>query len=144
MQVQEVYNEFTRAEWSRTIAQTEQPGFRYQTGRIEMLEKALQNSEVISAVQSGEIMSNQNNGSKQKPAAVAVPVKLRGEVIGILHIESHDPLKQWQADEVSLVQAVAERAAFAMENARLFQDAAPACGKGTFDLRSHGPYQRCP
>jgi GAF domain-containing protein len=123
MQVQEVYNEFTRAEWSRTIAQTEQPGFRYQTGRIEMLEQALQSSEVVSAVQRGEVMSNQNNGSKEKPAAVAVPVKLRGEVIGILHIESHDPLKQWQADEVSLVQAVAERAAFAMENARLFQDA---------------------
>jgi GAF domain-containing protein len=122
MQVQEVYNEFTRAEWTRTIAQTEQPGFRYQTGRIEMLEKALQNSEVVSAVQSGEVMLNQNNGAKPKPA-VAVPVKLRGEVIGILHIESHDPLRQWQADEISLVQAVAERAAFAMENARLFQDA---------------------
>jgi GAF domain-containing protein len=123
MQVQEVYNEFTRAEWSRTIAQTEQPGFRYQTGRIEMLEKALQSSEVLSAVAHGEVMSNQNNGSKETRAAVAVPVKLRGEVIGILHIESNDPLKQWQADEVSLVQAVAERAAFAMENARLFQDA---------------------
>jgi GAF domain-containing protein len=123
MQVQEVYNEFTRAEWSRTIAQTEQPGFRYQTGRIEMLEKALRNSEVVSAVQSGEVILNQNNGSKPKPAAVAIPVKLRGEVIGILHIESHDPLRQWQADEISLVQAVAERAAFAMENARLFQDA---------------------
>lgn len=122
-QVQEVYNEFTRAEWGRTITQTEQPGFRYQTGRIEMLEKALQTSEVISAVQNGEVMSNQTNGSKDKRAAVAVPVKLRGEVIGILHIESHDPAKQWQADEVSLVQAVAERAAFAMENARLFQDA---------------------
>jgi GAF domain-containing protein len=123
MQVQEVYNEFTRVEWDRTVAQTEQPGFRYQTGRIEMLEKGLENSEVISAVQSGEVMSTPNNGSKQKRAAVAVPVKLRGEVIGILHIESHDPIKQWQADEISLVQAVAERAAFAMENARLFQDA---------------------
>jgi GAF domain-containing protein len=123
MQVQEVYNEFTRAEWSKTISQMEQPGFRYQTGRIEMLETALQSSEVVSAVQRGEVMSNPANGSKDKRAAVAVPVKLRGEVIGILHIESHDPLKQWQADEVSLVQAVAERAAFAMENARLFQDA---------------------
>jgi GAF domain-containing protein len=123
MQVQEVYNEFTRAEWSRTIDQTEQPGFRYQSGRIEMLDKPLQSSEVISAVEQGQVMSNQNNGSKEKHAGLAVPVKLRGEVIGILHIESHDPLKQWQADEVSLVQAVAERAAFAMENARLFQDA---------------------
>jgi GAF domain-containing protein len=123
MQVQEVYNEFTRAEWSRTIAQTEQPGFRYQTGRIEMLEKELQSSEVVSAVQSGEVRSNQTNGSKEKRTVIAVPVKLRGEVIGILHIESHDPLKQWQEDDVSLIQAVAERAAFAMENARLFQDA---------------------
>jgi len=123
MQVQEVYNEFTRAEWSQTVAQTEQPGFRYQTGRIEMLQKDLQNSEVISAVQSGEVRSTSNNESIQKRAAVAVRVKLRGEVIGILHIESQDSMKQWQADDISLVQAVAERAAFAMENARLYQDA---------------------
>src|SRR5215207_256564 len=122
-QVQEVFNEFTRAEWGRTIAQTEQPGFRYQTGRIEMLEHALQSPEVVAAIQTGEAMANQKNGSTDKHAAVAVPVKLRGEIIGILHVESNDPLRQWQDDEVSLVQAVAERAAFAMENARLFQDA---------------------
>jgi GAF domain-containing protein len=122
-QVQEVYNEFTRSAWSQTIAQTEQSGFRYQTGRVEILEHPLEGYEVISAVQSGEVISPQNNGSKPKRAAVAVPVKLRGEVIGILHIETHDPLKQWQADEISLIQAVAERAAFAMENARLFQEA---------------------
>jgi GAF domain-containing protein len=68
-------------------------------------------------------MENPANGTAEKRTAVAVPVKLRGEVIGILHVESNDPFKQWQEDEVSLVQAVAERAAFAMENARLFQDA---------------------
>ena len=122
-QVQEVYNEFTKTEWSRTISQTLQPGFRYQTGRIEMLENALPNPEVASAMQSGEVVANGANGSSEKHAAVAVPVKLRGEVIGILHIESADPLREWQQDDVSLVQAVAERAAFAMENARLFQDA---------------------
>ena len=122
-QVQEVYNEFTRAEWSRTVSQTEQPGFRYQTGRIEILENSLQNPEVFSAVQSGEVSSSLTNGSKPKHAAVAVPVKLRGEVIGILHIETQDPSKEWQSDEISLIQAVAERAAFAMENARLYQDA---------------------
>ncbi|HEX9330835.1 MAG TPA: GAF domain-containing protein [Anaerolineales bacterium] len=123
MQVQEVYNEFTRAEWSRTISQTQQPGFRYQTGRIELLENELEKPEVMSAVQSGQAITNQANGSKENCAAVAVPVKLRGEVIGILHIESNDPLREWHDDEVSLMQAVAERAAFAMENARLFQDA---------------------
>ena len=38
MQVQEVYNEFTRTEWGRTISEAEKAGFRYTAGRIEMLE----------------------------------------------------------------------------------------------------------
>lgn len=123
MQVQEVYNEFTRTAWSRTVTQMEQRGFRFQSGRIEMLEEALQKPEVTSAVESGEARANQTNGTSEKRAALAVPVKLRGEVIGVLHVEANDSHKHWQKDEISLVQAVAERAAFAMENARLFQDA---------------------
>jgi len=122
-QVQEVYDEFTRAEWSRTAAKAEQAGFRYQAGRIEMIEKSLSTPEVVSAVRTGEVVINQVGGLKENRPTVAIPVKLRGEVIGILHIESNDPLKTWQGDEVSLVEAVAERAAFALENARLFQDA---------------------
>jgi len=122
-QVQKVYNEFTRTEWSQTASKAERPGFLYQSGRIEMLEAALQTPEVISAVQSGEAVTNQTNGSQERHAVVAVPVKLRGEVIGILHIQSNDSSRTWHGDEVSLVEAVAERAAFAMENARLFQDA---------------------
>jgi len=122
-QVQEVYDEFTRAEWILTVSKAEQPGFRYHAGRIEMLEKALKFPEVISAVQKGEIVTGSLNGSEEKRSTVAVPVKLRGEVIGVIHVESNDPSKSWFEDEVSLVEAVAERAAFAMENARLFQDA---------------------
>jgi len=123
LQVQEVYNEFTRTAWSRTVTQSDQRGFRFQTGRIELLENALEAPEVHSAVQSGDVSLNQTNGSRGSRATLAVPVKLRNEVIGVLHVESNDPAKHWQEDEISLVQAVAERAAFAMENARLFQDA---------------------
>ena len=122
-QVEEVYDEFTRAEWSRASARAEQAGFRYQTGRIEMIEKGLSTPEVISAVKTGTVVSTQADGSPEKRHTVAVPVKLRGEVIGVLQIESNDPSKTWQPDEIGLVEAVAERAAFALENARLFQDA---------------------
>ena len=122
-QVEEVYDEFTRAEWSRAAAKAEQAGFRFQTGRIEMIEKLLNSPEVVSAVKSGTVASNQSNGAQEKRHTVAVPVKLRGEVIGVLQIESNDPAKIWQNDEIGLVEAVAERAAFALENARLFQDA---------------------
>ncbi len=122
-QVQEVYNEFSKTEWSHTISNIRQPGFRYRTGRIEMLEGAIQSPEVISAIQNGEIVAEHPNGFDEKRSSVAVPVKLRGEVIGVLHVEANDPSKEWQKEEVGLIAAVAERAAVAMENARLFQDA---------------------
>jgi GAF domain-containing protein len=122
-QMQEVYNEYTRAEWSRTVANIEQPGFRYRTGRVEMMENAIQSPEVSAAVQQGEIVADHPNGSEERRPTVAIPVKLRGEVIGVLQIESNDASREWEKDEVGLVAAVAERAAVAMENARLFQDA---------------------
>lgn len=121
--VQQVYDEFTRTEWSRTISKAEQPGFRYHIGRIEMLENPLDLPEVISAVQSGQIEPSLETGSAEKRTQVAVPVKIRGEVIGVIHVESNDSSKIWKDDEIRLVAAVAERAALAMENARLFQDA---------------------
>lgn len=122
-QAQEVYNEFTRSEWSRAITKTEQPGFRYRSGRIEILENPSLKPHILSAVQNGEIVKDQTDGLQETHASVAVPVRVRGEVIGVLHIEANDHSRGWRDDEISLVQAVAERAAFAMENARLLQDA---------------------
>jgi len=122
-QVQEVYNEFVRTEWSRTAKNAEQAGFRYSIGRIEMLEEPLLDAGITSAVQTGKIVANQTNGSEEKRSSVTVPVKLRGEVIGVLQIESTDSSRMWRENELSLMEAVAERAALAMENARLFQDA---------------------
>jgi GAF domain-containing protein len=123
MQTQEVYNEFTRTEWHRTVSHAEQAGFRYNAGRIEILEQGLRAPEVVSAAAKGQAAVRQVEASGEKRAAVAIPVKLRGEVIGVLHVEANDPSKKWQEDEIGLLEAVAERAAFAMENARLFQDA---------------------
>ena len=122
-QVQEVYDEFTRAEWSRTVSRTDQLGFRYHAGRIEMMEKGLHAPEVIEAIQNGQVATGSVDGPAEKPNAVAVPVKIRGETIGVIHVQSTDPTTPWLDEDISLVQAVAERAALAMENARLFQDA---------------------
>jgi GAF domain-containing protein len=122
-QVQEVYNEFTAPNgtgqhpWRSNPASVTAPG----ASSCSKANSGLRS--VVSAVADGRIATTQADGSKEKRAAVAVPVKLRGEVIGVLHIESNDASREWQAEEVSLVEAVAERAAFAMENARLFQDA---------------------
>ena len=118
-QVQEVYDQFTKAEWNRANAQAQQSGFRYQAGRIEILEGASQAPEIVSAIRSGKAVKQ----SSSQSAAVTVPVKLRGEVIGVLQVNSSDPANTWQESDITLMEAVAERAAVALENARLFQDA---------------------
>ncbi len=88
-----------------------------------MLEKNMMAPEVLDAIRNGETVSGTTNGSQEKRPTVAVPVKLRGEVIGVIHVEANNSSRHWMDDDVSLVGAVAERAAVAMENARLFQDA---------------------
>ncbi|MEW6241125.1 MAG: GAF domain-containing protein, partial [Chloroflexota bacterium] len=63
------------------------------------------------------------SSSENVPAALAVPVKSRGQVIGVIHVQAADKNHQWSQDEVVLTQAAAERAAIAMENIRLLNEA---------------------
>lgn len=60
--------------------------------------------------------------SKNIPSTLAVPVKFRDRVIGIIHIEAADANRKWTDDEVILIQSISDRAAFALENARLFEE----------------------
>jgi GAF domain-containing protein len=59
--------------------------------------------------------------SKTGAPSLAVPVKLRDQVIGIIHVEAADEKRKWTEDEITLIQAVSERAALALENASLFE-----------------------
>jgi GAF domain-containing protein len=58
----------------------------------------------------------------QTPTALATPLKLRDEIIGVLGIHSDDLNRQWTADEIALIEAVSEQMSLAIENARLFEE----------------------
>jgi len=62
--------------------------------------------------------------SKDSPSTLAVPVKFREQVIGVIHIEAVETNRKWTEDEIAMVQAISDRAAFALENARLFEETA--------------------
>ncbi len=53
--------------------------------------------------------------------ALAVPLKLRDEIIGILGIHDVDPNRVWTDQELALIEDVCEQMAVAIENARLFE-----------------------
>jgi GAF domain-containing protein len=55
-------------------------------------------------------------------SALTVPIKLRGEPIGVLEFFNEGHPNTWSQDEQDLVSALADQAALALENARLFED----------------------
>jgi transcriptional regulator with GAF, ATPase, and Fis domain len=55
--------------------------------------------------------------------SLAIPVTLRDQVIGIIHVESIEANRKWSESEISMVQSISERVALALENARLFENA---------------------
>ena len=70
---------------------------------------------------------DQNGESKDlssTPArsALAVPIKLRGEVIGVLDLQETDEPRNWTEEEMAMVSAVADQVALALENARLLEE----------------------
>ncbi len=61
-------------------------------------------------------------------ALLSLPVKLRGEVIGSVDVRTADN-RQWDQDELDIVTAIIERAAIAMENARLLAESQKRASK---------------
>lgn len=55
-------------------------------------------------------------------AVLSVPLKLRGEPIGVLEFYSEDATRGWSSEERSFVEALADQAALALENARLLDE----------------------
>jgi len=53
---------------------------------------------------------------------LVVPIRLRGEPIGVLEFSDEDASRAWSEDERDLVEALADQAALALENARLFEE----------------------
>ena len=52
---------------------------------------------------------------------LTIPVKLRGDVVGILKVKSEEH-RQWTVDELDIVNAIVERAALSIEGARLLTE----------------------
>jgi GAF domain-containing protein/HAMP domain-containing protein len=54
--------------------------------------------------------------------ALATPLKLRDEIIGVLGIRDETAHRQWSENEIALIEAVAAQMSLAIENARLFEE----------------------
>jgi GAF domain-containing protein len=115
-EVQATYRQYLRQEWSRSAVQTTR-GYRYSAQKVDMLSEPLDRPEVQNALESGEVVVQEDQ------AALAIPLKIRGETIGIVNVRNPSTDRKWTRNEINAVQAIVERATLALENARLLQTA---------------------
>jgi GAF domain-containing protein/HAMP domain-containing protein len=66
--------------------------------------------------------------AKSRSVSLSIPVKLRGEVIGSVDVRAPGN-RQWDQDELDIVTAIIERAALALENARLLEESQKRAAK---------------
>lgn len=85
------------------------------------LQRPLSNDEINQAMNRGDVLIFHADGKTDEPTMV-VPIKLRDQIIGVMHIKSPSSERQWTSSEINLTEAVAERLSLALENARLIQE----------------------
>jgi GAF domain-containing protein len=64
-----------------------------------------------------------------RAGSLRVPIKLRDESIGVLEFLDKDTARAWSEDEITLVEALADQAGLALENARLFEQTQRLAGR---------------
>jgi GAF domain-containing protein/HAMP domain-containing protein len=115
-EAEEVYRRYIRSEWRTLVRETRRLGYRYSKAGVGPLKAPIHSSEVAEAATTGKT----NASKKETRSQIVVPIKLRGEVIGILNVTA-DSERPWDQDEVDITEAVAERVALAIENVRLLE-----------------------
>jgi GAF domain-containing protein/HAMP domain-containing protein len=72
-------------------------------------------AEMLQASQTGEM-------SRDGRSTVAIPIKIRDSVVGVVRLRKPDGSGQWQDDEVALMESLADQLGTALEGARLYQE----------------------
>jgi len=112
--------QFVRNGWQQFTKYRDIIGIRHTGTRASLLYKKNGKGEDHSNELSAQI--------KSRGASLSLPIKLRGEVIGSVDVHSPDN-RPWDPDELEIVTAIIERAAIALENARLLAESQKRAAK---------------
>lgn len=113
------YRDLSRAEWARWLYARPGIGFRSDAQGVTRVSEAW-DPQATSALEAGQAVQMKDDGSRSR---LAVPIRVRGSVIGVL--ETHKPASEgaWTSQEVALLERILEQLELALDNARLYEDA---------------------
>jgi GAF domain-containing protein len=112
-----MFEKYTQQEWTNFARQAKQTGFVFDGKQVYPLGNQEKRESMKAAAKTGTL------SLEKESASIAIPIRLRGQTIGVLDVRSKRGQRQWKQDEITMLEAAAERAALALETARLVDSA---------------------
>jgi GAF domain-containing protein len=111
----DTFSRYVKREWSSFTSRTKSTGYLFDGNRTIPLEAKDKRKKIRSLPQTGRLVLEKDTRE------LTIPIRLRGEVIGYLDVKPKNIKRKWTQDDMILLEAAAERAALALENARLVE-----------------------
>ncbi len=70
----------------------------------------------------GRVLVRDGDADGEAVAALAAPITLRGQVIGVVGVRDEEGARRWSKDDVAVIEAIVERMALAADNLRLLDE----------------------
>jgi GAF domain-containing protein len=112
-----MFEQYTQQEWGSFARQAKTRGFSFDGKHMVPLDNNSKRESIKAVAQTGSLVREKMSGM------IAIPIRLRGKTIGVLDVRPKNGQRPWRADEIAMLEAAAERAALALENARLIESA---------------------
>lgn len=68
------------------------------------------------------LITGQVTAIERDPGAVVVPVKSRGQVVGVVEVRKSEPDGTWTTQQISMLETLSDQLGSALESARLYED----------------------
>jgi len=119
-EMQRIHRQYLQQEWHSEMSGRPRPVYVYTHQGLFERQEVNETPEMQAALETGQPAINL--GDDLQNSSMAVPIRLRGETIGIIHLQEKTiENREWDPEEVETVKAVADQVAQALENARLFE-----------------------
>ncbi len=113
----QAYGDLGRRAWSELLRGRANWGYRYTRQRVVPVQDEAR-PEMLQAERMGQIV--QDNGVTG--SRLAIPLKVRDEVVGVLGFRKGGASKGWSPEELALLEEFADQLGVALESARLYQE----------------------
>ena len=124
-EVERLYGQYSREAWAE-IARAGLRGYRFTREQgvsnepvwYEEMTDALASQEVVRAGASEDKVSKEDKGH-----ALAIPIRARNQVVGVLDLRKSPEAGPWTSEEISLIETLVGQAGPTLESSRLFEAA---------------------